>query len=426
MSALRFPDVSAIDLSDVGFWKLPYEERDAAFALLREQDDPVFFKELRFPLLKSGEGYYALTRHADVVEASRTPEVFSNEPCANTIVDMPGYMARYFGSMINMDDPRHARLRRIVSRSFTPRKLAELDGYISDTAREIVERVEGDGCRDFVTQVAARLPVRVICRLMGIAEDRHEEILAQTNIILAGYDPEYLGGPVDLSLLSTVRMLGRWYVAGRRLHRLASDLGRRRRKAPTGDLTSLLVHANIDGERLTSQELGSFFILLVVAGAETTRTAIAHGLKLLTDHPDQRKLLLSDFDRYISGAVEEIIRYSSPVIQFRRTVTRDHVMNGHRFRKGDKVLLFYPSANRDAEVFENPDRFDITRTPNPHVGFGGHGPHYCLGTNLAKQEIKVMLRELLRRYPDIRSVGEPDRLWSNFVNGVKHLSFEIS
>ncbi|TDB90704.1 cytochrome P450 [Actinomadura sp. KC216] len=426
MSAPEFSDVSEIDLSSFDFWKLPYEERNAAFALLRSQEKPAFFAEPHFPLMKKGAGYYALTRYEDVVEASRNAEVFSSEPCANTVVDMPRVTARYFGSMINMDDPRHARMRRIVSRSFTPRKLEELDGYISDTARQIVDRIETAGCHDFVTQVAAQLPVRVICRLMGIDDGRHEEILAQTNVILAGYDPEYLGTEVDLTTRSTVRMMKKWWAAGHRLHRLGSSLARERRRAPTGDLTSMLVNANIDGERLTRQELGSFFILLVVAGAETTRTAIAHGLRLLTDHPGQREILLSDLDRHLPGAVDEIIRFTSPVIQFRRTLTRDHEMNGHQYRAGDKVLLFYPSANRDGAVFDDPDTFDITRNPNPHVGFGGHGPHYCLGTNLAKQEIKVMFHELLTRYPGIRSVGEPDGLWSNFVNGVKHMKFELS
>ncbi|WP_372506217.1 cytochrome P450 [Actinomadura madurae] len=167
--------------------------------------------------------------------------------------------------------------------------------------------------------------------------------------------------------------------------------------------------------------MGSFFILLVVAGNETTRNAMTHGLKLLTDNPEQRALLTEDFEAHIPGAVEEIVRMATPVIQFRRTVTRDHEMNGHQYRAGDKVLLFYNSANRDAEVFENPDVFDITRSPNPHVGFGGPGPHFCLGANLARQEITVMFRELFTRVPEIRAAGEPQMLYSNFINGIKHL-----
>ena len=420
------PRLTEIDLSDIGFWSRPAGEQHAAFAVLREQDRPVFFAEPKFPLLKQGPGYYALTRYADVVEASRQPEIFSNEPCSNTVVDMPKYMARYFGSMINMDDPRHARLRRIVSRSFTPRRLSALEDDIRRTAREIVDDMARRGPGDFVSGAAAQLPIRVICTMMGIGEGRHEELLAHTNVILAGYDPEYLGGEIDLSLTASVRMLGRWYSAGRRLHGLAMRLARTRRRRPSGDLTSALVHANMDGERLSTQELGAFFILLVVAGAETTRNAIAHGLKLLTDHPEQRALLMSDFERHIPGAVEEIVRFASPVIQFRRTLTRDYEMNGHRFRRGDKVLLFYPSANRDGTVFERPDEFDITRSPNPHVGFGGPGPHYCLGANLARQEIKIMFREVLHRFPDIRAVGEPTPLWSNFVNGIKRMDYEFS
>jgi cytochrome P450 len=204
------------------------------------------------------------------------------------------------------------------------------------------------------------------------------------------------------------------------LNGLARRLGRERRRTPTDDLTSLLVNGD---ERLTAQELGSFFILLVVAGSETTRNAIAHGLKYLTDHPDQRDLLQGDFEKYIPGAIEEIIRYSTPVIQFRRTLTQDYTMNGQEYRKGDKVLLFYNSANRDEAVFTAPEIFDITRSPNPHVGFGGPGPHYCLGAHLARREITVMFRELFTRLPGIRAEGEPSYLLSNFINGVKHLDY---
>ncbi|NED58584.1 cytochrome P450, partial [Micromonospora aurantiaca] len=204
---------------------------------------------------------------------------------------------------------------------------------------------------------------------------------------------------------------------------IVEDLGRRRREDPADDLTSALVNANVDGESLTDQELGSFFILLVVAGNETTRNAIAHGLDLFTRNPDQRALLTEDFDGRIAGAIEEIVRYVSPVIWMRRTATRDTVLNEREIKEGDKLVLYYWSANRDESVFTDPEKFDILRDPNPHVGFGGPGPHFCLGAHLARREITVMFRELLRRTPDIRAAAEPDRLESNFINGIKRLPY---
>lgn len=420
---------TAIDLSDNRFWALPYDQRMAAFAELRAQPAAPLFAEPRFPLIKPGAGYYALTRHADVVEASRHAELFSSEPTSNSIPDMPRYLASYFGSMINMDDPRHARLRRIVSRAFTPKLVSGLKTDIETASARIVDDLLAHRAGDFVAEAAARLPMQVICTMMGIPERRQAMVLAHTNRILAGSDPEYTGVPEDAGVLRTNLVgplaLYRLVRAGRRLHHLAAALGRERRRNATGDLTSKLVTADVDGEALTDQEFGSFFILLVVAGNETTRTALSHGLKLLTDHPDQMELLQSDFEKHILGAVDEILRYATPVTQFRRTLTQDHDLNGTPLKKGDKVLLFYNAANRDPDVFADPDRFDITRSPNPHLSFGGPGPHFCLGAHLARTEMAALLRELVERAPSIRSVGEPDRLTSSFINGIKRLRYEI-
>ena len=243
-------------------------------------------------------------------------------------------------------------------------------------------------------------------------------VLANTNIILSGADPEFMSEDLNEALTQIL-------TAGAELAALVTDLAAARARRPHDDLVSALVTANIDGEQLTSAELASFFILLVVAGNETTRNAISHALMLLTEYPDQRALLLADLEDRIGGAVEEIVRYASPVILMRRTLTRDYSMNGHDFREGDKVILFYYSANRDESVFADPERFDITRSPNPHVGFGGPGPHFCLGSHLARREVTVMLRELLTRVPDI-TAGEPDRLLSSFINGIKRLPCEFS
>ncbi|SFK29166.1 Cytochrome P450 [Streptosporangium canum] len=413
------PDV---DLSEILFWARPQAERMEAFRRLRELDRPVFVRENKIPFVGHGPGYHALVRHADVSEASRNAGVFSSEPTANSVVDMPRWMAVYFGSMINMDDPRHARLRRIVSRAFTPRVLSKMEEDLQRAATRIVDEAIAEGPGDFVAQIAARLPVQVICDMMGIPPELHPRVLRATNIILGNADSEYTGIDPELTRWNVGRGLVKLMAAGRELNRLAARLGRRRRGDSTGDLTSMLVNGE---ESLTPQELGSFFILLVVAGSETTRNAISHGLKLLTDHPDQRELLVDDFDGHIPGAVDEIIRYSTPVIQFRRTVTREYELGGQAYRKGDKVLLFYNSANRDEAVFADPDAFDITRHPNPHLGFGGPGPHYCLGAHLARREVTVMFRELLTRMPAIRAAGEPSYLLSNFINGVKHLPYTM-
>ncbi|WP_219508326.1 cytochrome P450 [Nonomuraea ceibae] len=403
------------DLSDRDFWARPMGERREAFDRLRRLDSPAFFEEPEVSFAPKGPGYYALVRHADILEASRTPEVFSSgEGGATNIPDMPAEFAEYFGSMINMDDPRHARLRRIVSRAFTPKMIKQFETDVESAAVKIVDDLlaKGPGC-DFVTEVAARLPLKIICDMMGIPERDYGFVFDRSNIILGGFDPEYTGP--DLGQLAEKLL-----TAGMELQQLVQDLAAHRAEHPTNDLTSSLVNANIDGEQLTLQELGSFFILLVVAGNETTRNAISHGLRLLTTNPDQRALWLSDPEAYTGTAVEEIVRLASPVNFMRRKVTRDHTMNGHLYRKGEKAVLYYWAANRDPAVFEDPERFDITRHPNPHVGFGGPGPHFCLGAHLARREITVMFRELLRRVPGIEG-GTPDRLHSSFINGIKHM-----
>ena len=244
-------------------------------------------------------------------------------------------------------------------------------------------------------------------------------VLRNTNIILAGGDAEFLSEDMD-------EAIGQILTAGGDLAALVTELAAERASSPADDLITSLARANVDGEQLTPAELASFFILLVVAGNETTRTAISHSLTLLTDNPDQRALLIDDLDGWIGSAVEEIVRYVSPVIWMRRSVTADTVLNGNKFREGDRVLLVYLAANRDESVFANPDRFDVTRSPNPHVGFGAAGPHFCLGAHLARREITAILRELLTRLPGIRAAAEPDRLLSSFINGIKRLPCEFS
>jgi cytochrome P450 len=409
---------AGIDLSDTAFWGWPPAERASAFALLRAQPHPRFYAEPEVPFSEKGPGYYALVRYADVAEASRHPDVFCSGKGATNIADLPAEFNEYFGSMINMDDPRHARLRRIVSRAFSPRMIAKFEADVRRAATTIVDDLLATGPCDFVPHVSARLPLKIICDMMGIPDDRYEMVLANTNIILSGSDPEFLSEDLDVAVTQIL-------TAGHDLAELVTGLAAARAQAPGDDLVSALVTANIDGEQLSSAELASFFILLVVAGNETTRTALSHALMLLTEFPEQRALLLADLEARLEGAVEEVVRHASPVIFMRRTLTRDYTLNGHDYRDGDKVVLFYYSANRDEATFADPERFDITRAPNPHLGFGGAGPHFCLGAHLARRELTVMLRELLTRVPDI-TAGQPDRLLSSFVNGIKRLPCEFS
>jgi len=410
--------VAGIDLSANEFWALPLAERAASFAVLRAQPGPQWFAEPEVSFAVPGPGYYALVRHADIVEASRHPEVFSSARGATGIADLPVEFNEYFGSMINMDDPRHARLRRIVSRAFTPKMIKKFEEDVQRTAASIVDELQQTGPCDFVQHVSARLPLKIICEMMGVGDEHYAMVLKNTNIILSGADPEFISEDMNEAITQIL-------TAGQELADLVTGLAERSQAEPRDDLVSALATANIDGEQLTPAELASFFVLLVVAGNETTRNAISHSLNLFTRHPDQRELLLADFEGRIGPAVEEIVRYVTPVIWMRRTVTRDAVMNGHAYRQGDKAALLYQAANRDDTVFEDPERFDIARSPNPHVGFGSAGPHFCLGAHLARREITAMLRELFSRVPDIRAAGEPDYLLSSFINGIKHLPCEF-
>jgi cytochrome P450 len=409
--------VDAFDLSDLEFWAQPWDVREAAFRALRAERPIAFYAEPELPEsaipIPPGRGYYALTRYADVVEVSRHPELYCSGQSGSTIVDMPVELLEFFGSMINMDDPRHARLRRIVSAAFNPRMVRSVEQSIERVAGDIVDKVAPQGECDFVTEVAARLPLKVICDMMGVPESDYDRVFHCSNVILSSGDTEYVpdGDDVVLAFLN----------AANELASLMDDLAAYRQGHPTDDLTSDLVHANVEGESLTRAELSAFFILLLVAGNETTRNAISHGLWAMTEHPGERARWAADFEGLAPTAVDEIVRWASPVIFMRRTVTGPTILSGQPFEEGDKVILFYNSANRDEDVFEDPFRFDIGRHPNPHVGFGAAGPHFCLGAHLARREITVMYRELFRHLPDIVATSEPSRLRSNFINGIKHL-----
>ena len=398
-----------VDLSDPDFWAAPDEEREAAFAALRRERPVAFFEERPIEGIGEGPGYWALTKYDDVWHVSRHPDVFSSANGVN-IVDIPVELSEFLGSMIAMDAPRHSKLRALVQRGFTPRHIARIEEHIKEVATRIVDRVEDLGECDFVTDIAAQLPLQIICEMLGIPEEHHRFVFEQTNMLLGAGDPEYA--------TSMEELVG----AAMGLYQLAMELGQARLDDPTDDITSSLMHAEVDGERLTTSEFGSFFILLVAAGNETTRNAISHGLKLLTDHPDQRDLWTADLPGVGPTAVDEIVRMATPVISFRRTVTRDVEIRGQEIKAGEKVVMFYNSANRDEDHWDDPFRFDVRRSPNDHVGFGAGGPHFCLGANLARREMQVMFEELFTRLPGIRATSEPAMLQSGFIHGIKRMS----
>lgn len=404
-TSLRVEDIR---LGDVLFWQLPGSERDAAFATLRAERPVSWHEEFEYPGMPKGPGFWSVTRYHDLLTASRNPQLFLSGK-GTSIGDMPVELNEFFGSMINMDPPRHTKLRNIVNRGFTPRMVAHTETAVRDKARRIINGVCERGECDFVSDIAAALPLEIICEMMGIPASDYQRIFELTNTILGVGDPEYA---------MTIEEL---MAAGLELAQYAQALAQERSATPRDDLTSKLMQASVEGEALTAQELGSFFILLVVAGNETTRNAISHGMKALTDHPDERRKWMNDFARVTPLAVEEIVRWATPVIHFRRTASEDTVLGGQRIAAGDKVVLWYNSANRDERVFPDPYRFDVTREPNEHVGFGGGGPHYCLGANLARREIAIMFEELFRALPDIEISGEPAMLLSAFIHGIKRM-----
>ncbi|MGY1592747.1 cytochrome P450 [Geodermatophilus sp. SYSU D00708] len=415
-------DLDALDLSDRDWWLRPPAERYAAFAALRRERPFAFYAEPEIPMLPAGPGYWAVTRYADVEAISSQPAVFCSGRGAVSIQDIPADLNEFYGSLISMDDPRHAKIRRIVSKAFTPRMLERTVDSVRAVVDDVLDRARrtaeaSDGRIDVVADLAAPIPLQVICDMMGIPEEDRPGVLSRSNVILSGGDPELIENEEDT--------LTAFLTAGMELAALMERLAAERLTDPREDLTTALVTTEVDGERLSHQEIASFFILLLVAGNETTRNAISQGVLALAEHPEQRARWMADpgLDR---TAVEEVVRWTSPVTWMRRTATRDGEVNGHRFTAGDKFLLFYAAANRDPAVFGDPEVLDLARDPNPHVGFGSRGPHFCLGAHLARREIAVTFRALFDQLPDLAVDGPPDRLRSSFVNGLKRLPARLT
>jgi len=361
-----------------------------------------------------GPGFWALTRHADVRLANRDNVTFSSNRGGYLMEDPPPeHLAMLRTQMIGMDPPRHTRYRLLVNKGFTPRQVDRREGHIRELARGIVEDIAGRSEVDFVSAVAAELPLLVICELVGVPTEDRSKVYDWSNRLIGFDDPDFRTSAQD------------GMEAAAEMYEYAHDLGAARRDDPREDIVSALVHAEIDGERLSEPEFDLFFLLLMVAGNETTRNAISHGMKALVENPDQMRRLSQDLS-LARSATEEILRWATPVMYFRRTATTDATIAGTGIRKGDKITMWYSSANRDESMFDDPHRFDICRSPNDHIAFGGGGAHYCLGANLARLEIRVMLEEIFSRLADFEFTERPTQLRSNFINGIKSMPVRFS
>ncbi len=408
------PDVplADIDLGQLSFWSWDDDDRDGAFATLRREAPVKFFDAPTLPGFEAGPGHWALTTFDHVHQASRHPEVFSSVPASTTLADIDPAVAEFAGSMIALDDPRHQRLRSIVNRAFTPKMVARIEENVRTRARRLVGDLVAnhpDGQADFVEAVSGPLPLQIICDMMGIPEEDEPKVFHWTTVLLGAGDEEVAHDRDEL--IAVVLELAAYGTA----------LAEARRAQPADDLTTNLVQADVDGERLTSAEIASFFILLSGAGNETTRNAISHGMVALSRYPDEKARWWADFDGVANTAVEEIVRWATPVIFMRRNLTEDVELGGVRMKAGDKVSMWYNSADRDETRFDNPWHFDVTRNPNPHFGYGAGGAHFCLGANLARREIRVAFEELRRQVPDIVAIEEPAILRSAFIHGIKRL-----
>lgn len=402
---------------DVDLWNFDAFQRQEHHGLLeqlRETDPGIHWIDEG----DRGPGYWAVTRLEHLQEVNRHPEIFSsNERGTQMMEPDDGDAASSFRRehiMIDMDPPKHTRYRRLVSRGFTPRMIGLLEDYLENRTAMILDRVTEAGRCEFVTEISAELPLQAIAEMMGIPVEDRQMIFEWTNKFIGIEDPDFVDSHDEVM------------AAMAELYAYSHALQEQRRTEPADDIITTLLQADFDGEKLSEIEFDMFFLLLCVAGNETTRNSITRGMKAFFEFPDQWNRFVSDPDRYMDTAVEEIVRWATPVLHFRRQALVDHRLGGVDIAAGDKVVMWHVAANRDPRAFDDPWTFDIGREPNNHVGFGGGGPHFCLGANLARMEIRLMFREIARRMPDIHLDGEIRYLRSNFIGGIKEMPVAYS
>ena len=397
-----------IDLTDEDTWAdhIPHDQ----FSFLRAEA-PIY----RHPGNTVGdrviEDFWALTRHADVQVVNRDTTTFSSEQRGVMVSEPDEETSAHFRTMLDTDPPAHTRLRRLVNRGFTPRMVTRFEEHYAQLTSDLLAKAVAQGTFDFVTDVAAELPLMAIAEILGVpVEDRHK-LFEWSNKLVGNSDPEYVGSADDALTAAT------------ELYVYFNQLGEERRAEPGDDIISRLI-TEVEGDALGPHEFETFCLLLTVAGNETTRNATSHGMHALLEHPDQMQLL-RDNPELLDPAIEEILRWATPVINFRRTATCATEVGGQAIAEGDALVMYYMSANRDETVFEDPFTFDITRDPNDHIAFGGGGAHHCLGANLARLELQIIFKELLASTRSITQAGDVDRLRSNFINGIKHMPVEV-
>jgi cholest-4-en-3-one 26-monooxygenase len=359
-----------------------------------------------------GPGFWVVTKYDDVVAVGRDGATFSSDGKRGGVVVLEETQMNDFEQggnlMLTMDAPEHTRYRKLVNRGFTPRQMRMLEPHIRELTAQIIDDVIEQGGCDYVVDVAAEVPLQVIAEMLGVPQEDRHKLFEWSNRMIGSEDPEYIVSEEEV-MNAQVEMF-----------MYANELAAARRAEPRDDIISALLTAEVDGDKLSEMDFNLFFLLIAVAGNETTRNSISHGIKAFCDFPEQYQLLVEDPTR-AQSATDEIVRWASPVMYFRRNVTKDTVLHGQQLKEGDKISMWYISANRDEDVFDRPFEFDILRSPNEHVGFGGGGPHHCLGMNLARMEIYVLLEEMAKRMPTIERTGDAEPLRSNFIAGIKHM-----
>ena len=402
-----------IDLSSRAFWSTSALEREQSFAVLRAERPVSWHPPVEDALMAdpADPGYWAITRRDDIVAVSRDNEAFLSGKGV-LFENVPEELLEASQSFLAMDPPRHTFLRKLVSAAFTPRQVRRIEDSIKANAKTIVGELKASGSGvDFVEHCGKELPIRTLSDMVGIPEAERQRVAEAADAMGSWADPVYLNGRQPMEVLFEAQMY---------IHQVAFGLAADRRENSGDDLFSSLVNAEVDGDRLADADIAAFFVLLTVAGNDTTRQTTSHALKALTDFPDQRAWLLEDFDNRIGGAVEELIRWATPVMTFRRTAAKDLEIGGHAIRAGEKVVMFYSSGNYDTEAFEHPERLDLSRSPNPHLGFGGGGVHFCLGAHVARAQLRAIFGELLHQLPDIQA-GDPAYVPGNFFHSIRSM-----